>query len=599
MMGKSPDSKKINHHGYSIRQFKTNYSRMKFRLFSFFVLFLTVLASFAQENTKQGQSYLEDLQYHKARNFFLAKINASPGDVRSYCWLGDVYLALQLADSARIVYEKARELDSKNPFPLIGLGKIALLKGDRMGKFDFFDKARKLDRKNPEVYNEIAKGCIGLSKIDTATGNIYLKQGFELDSKYAGLHITFGDYEALAEKFGNAINAYERAIFFDPASTLAYRKLGQFYTLSRSYRDAINTFSKSIGLNSDQILVYKYLGDLYYTIGKYVEAEKNYKIYMNKAEVSYDDKERYAIILFFNKKYAEAATLLEDVLKQNSDESVLLRIRGYIAYETGDYAKGLEYMARFFKIHNPEKNIASDYIYYGRLLQKIGRDTLAIENFNKALALDTTKIDIYEDLAKLYAGNMMHDKAVASYKRMITNGADKVNTWFQIGKEYYFEGEKYRAKYDSLMSLQKKSKIPFADSTSVSDKKRLYFQKADSAFTIVTELNPRYPGGFMWKGRINSLLDPEAVANVAKDSYEKAIQIFEAGDVAKNRRSIIEGYKYLGSYYYLNSERLVKADKTKSETLRNTSIDYFRKILALDPNDAQALEVFKKLKIAP
>jgi len=572
---------------------------MKLRIFFSLVLVVIVLTNYAQENTKIGQSYLDDLQYQKARSFFLAKINSAPGDVRSYCWLGDVYLALQQPDSAKMLYEKAGELDSKSPFPLIGLGKIGLLKGDRMNKFDFFDKARKLDRKNPEVYNEIAKGCIGLSKIDTATGNIYLKQGFELDSKYAPLHITFGDYEALAERFGNAINAYERAIFFDPTSSIAYRKLGQFYALSRAYGDAISKFSKSIELNSGQILVYKYLGDLYYTIGKYVEAEKNYKIFMSKTEVNNDDKERFAIILFFNKKYPEAAALLEDVMKQNSDEAVLLRIRGYIAYETGDYLKGLEYMAKFFKLHDPEKNIASDYLYYGRLLQKNGKDTLAIENYKKALVLDPTKIEIYEDLAKLYAGNMMHDDAVASYKKMLDSGADKVNVWFQIGKEYYFEGEIFRAKYDSLMSLQKQNKIPFADSTMVNVTKRSYFQKADSAFAIVNELNPQYYGGFMWKGRINSLLDPEAMTDHAKDAYEKALLILEAGDVAKNRRSIIEVYKYLGSYYYLNSDRLVKADKTKAETLRTTSIDYFRKILALDPADAQSLEVFRKLKIAP
>jgi tetratricopeptide (TPR) repeat protein len=572
---------------------------MKLRIFFSLVLVIIVLTNYAQENTKIGKSYLDDLQYQKARSFFLAKISAAPGDVRSYCWLGDVYLALQQPDSARMVYEKAMELDSKSPFPLIGLGKIALLKGDRMGKIDSFDKARKLDRKNPEVYNEIAKGCIGLSKIDTATGNIYLKQGFELDSKYAGLHITFGDYEALAERFGNAINAYERAIFFDPTCSIAYRKLGQFYALSRAYGDAISKFSKSIELNSGQILVYKYLGDLYYTIGKYVEAEKNYKIFMSKTEVNNDDKERFAIILFFNKKYPEAAALLEDVMKQNSDEAVLLRIRGYIAYETGDYLKGVEYMAKFFKLHDPEKNIASDYLYYGRLLQKNGKDTLAIENYNKALVLDPTKTEIYEDLAKLYAGNMMHDNAIASYKKMLDSGADKVNTWFQIGKEYYFEGDIYRAKYDSLMALQKQNKIPFADSTMVNDTKRSYFQKADSAFTIVNELNPQYYGGFMWKGRINSLLDPESMTDNAKNAYEKALSILEAGDVAKNRRSIIEVYKYLGSYYYLNSDRLVKDDKTKAEALRTTSIDYFRKILALDPGDAQSLEVFRKLKIVP
>lgn len=571
---------------------------MKLRLFSLLVLFFAGLTSFAQESAKRGISYLDDLQYHKARNFFLDQIKSTPGDARTYCSLGDAYLGLLLPDSAKAMYQKALELDPKSPFPLIGFGKLALLKGDRMGKLESFEKARKMDKKNPEVYNEIAKGCIGLSKVDTATSDIYLKQGFELNSKYAGIHITFGDYESMGHRFGNAINAYERAIFFDPASTIAYRKLGQLHAFSRSYRDAINSFTKSIQLNSDQVLVYKNLGDLFYLLGRYGEAEKNYQVYMDKAEVTSEDKERYAIILFFNKKYTEAAALLEDVMKQNSDESVLLRIRGYIACETGDYQKGLEYMDKFFLLHDPAKNIALDYGYYGRLLQMSGKDTLAIDNYKKALVLDSTKTEIYDDLAKLYSTNKMHNEAVANYKKMITYGADSVNTWFQIGKEYYFEGDSYRAKYDSLMALQKAGKIPFADSTIVNESKRLYFQKADSAFTEVTVLNPQYAGGFIWKGRMNSLLDPEALTIFAKESYEKALAILIVGDTLKNRKSIIECYKFLGSYYFLNGERLVKTDKQQSEALKATSIEYFRKILALDPADAQALEVFRQLKIA-
>jgi len=571
---------------------------MKRSLFFLSGLLFFVVAGFAQQNTNQGQNYLDDLQYHQARSFFLNRLKASPGDVRTICSLGDTYLYLQNADSAKIMYQKGAVADPKSPFPLIGLGKVAMYNGDKVGSVDFFEKARKMDKKNLEVFYTIAHGCFDLAKKDTATGNRYLIQGMDLNSKYAPFHVVTGDYESLRHRFGAASNAYERAIFFDPNYALAYRKLGIIHTLARANRDALNALAKSIELNTDQILVYKNLGDLYYGIGKYAEAEKNYQIYMGRAELTYDDRERFAIILFFNKKYAESAKLLEEVMKENADESVLMRVRGYIAFETGDYAKGVEYLTKFFKLHDPEKNITSDFVYYGRLLQKVGKDTLAIENYNKALAMDSTKTEIYEDLAKLYGSNKMHDQAANVYKKMIDNGADKVNTYFTIGKEYYFEGETYRIVFDSLMSQQVKNKIPFADSVNVIAKKRLYFQKADSAFTQVTVLNDKYAGGFIWRGRMNSLLDPDAEGTLAKDAYEKAMVILEAGDATKNRRSLIECYKYLGSYYFLNSERILKTDKKQSELLKTTSIDYFRKILLIDPNDAQALEVFKKLKIA-
>jgi len=217
-------------------------------------------------------------------------------------------------------------------------------------------------------------------------------------------------------------------------------------------------------------------------------------------------------------------------------------------------------------------------------------------NFKKALVLDSTKTELYEALAKLYSTNKMHNEAVASYKKMITFGADSVNSWFQIGKEYYFEGDNYRAMFDSLSNLQK-GKVQSANSIRVNELKRLNFQKADSAFTKVTVLNPLYAGGFIWKGRINSLLDTESTTDSAKEAYEKALTLLEAGDAAKNRKSIIECYRYLGSYYFLNSERLTKTDNQQSEALKAKSVDSFTEILALDPADAQALEVIRQLKI--
>ena len=564
-----------------------------------FLGFILAISSIkAQPNTNQGQYYIDDYQFHQARSFFLNRLKSAPGDVRANCSLGDTYLYLQQPDSAKIAYQNALAADPKSPFPLIGLGKIALWNGDKTAELDYFEKARKMDKKNPEVYCTIAKGCFDHVKKDTATGNRFLTQGIELNSKYAPFHIVAGDYELIRHRYGPASNAYDRAIYFDPAYALAYRKLGVIHTLARANRDALTALAKSIELNTDQILVYKNLGDLYYMIGKYPEAEKNYRIYISRAEVSAEDKERLAIILFFNKNYDESVKLLEEVMQLSKNESVLLRVRGYIAFETQKYPEGVAYLDKFFKIHDPEKNIPSDYIYYGRLLQKVGRDTSAISSFNKALALDSTKTELYDELSKLYIANKMHYNAIGVYLKMIANGADKLATTFLIGKEYYFQAEVYHAQYDSLMNLQKISKVPFADSVAVNALKRSSYQKADSSFAIVTSLNDKYAGGFIWRGRMNSFLDPEAEGTLAKESYEKALAIYEAGDAVKNRRSIIECCRFLASYYYLNSEKILKTDKEKSAALKTSSVDYFRKILLIDPTDAQGIEVFKKLKIA-
>lgn len=568
---------------------------MKNKILIFLLVAFSALNGIAQEDKSLGKLYLDDLQYHKARDFFQKLIKATPNDPWIYCSLGDAYIGLQNLDSAKIMYQKGLAIDPKNSFVLIGLGKMALLSGDHQSELDFFDKAKKGDRKNPAVYCKIAEACYDLSKKDTLTGSSYLIQGMEINSKYPGFHMVIGDWEAYKKNFGKAANAYERAIFFEPTSILAHRKLAEIYAAARFNRQSLDEYNKCIEINPDQILVYKDLGDLYYSLGRYPEAEKNYKTYMGKAEVSFGDKERFAIILFFNKKYAEAQGLLDNVLTQKADASVLLRIRGYIAFETGDFKNGLDYMTKFFKLHDPAKIIPSDYLYYARLLEKNGNELQAMDNYKKAYALDSTKTDLLGDLAKLSSKNKMYPQAIDYYYKMIANGYDKVNSYFWIGRQAAYEGQKYKNKSDSLFKLQRTSNIPFSDSTIVRDSMRLWFQKADSAFTKVTKLDSTYANGFIMKGRMESRLDPESETNVGKEAYEKALAIFEK-DPEKNRGSIIECYKYLGMNAYLNSERLLKTDKQQSEALRKTTMEYFQKVLQLDPADSQAIKVITELK---
>lgn len=555
-----------------------------------------ILNGRAQSGSNQGTFLLREKQYNRAKIWFLNELTQSPGDEAALVGLGNTYLAINQADSARTVFQKAAILNSKNPFALAGLGKVSLLSKDHMSQIEYFDRARRADKMNPEVYCDIAEGCLNLSLQDTVSAQIYIDQGLNVNPKYAGLHLQTGNLEMLKKNFGPAANAFDRAVFFDPGSAEAYRNLGCVNTISRSYRDAEAAFKKSMDINPDQILIFKIMGDLFYASGKFAEGEKAYQTYLARAEVTTDDRERYALLLFFNKKYKEASDQLELVKGINRNESVLLRIRAYIAYETGDYKMGLEYMNQFFKHHDPNKVIAADYIYFARILVKLGKEPAAIESLRHAIAFEPAKTEFYEELAQLCARNNLHREAAGYYQKMAETGSDKVVTTFQAGKEFYFEGEMWKTRYDSLLKIHQTGKIQFADSAAVLKNKIQFYAKADSAFAVVNRLNPEYAGGFIWKGRIQSLLDPEAEHDGAKNAYEKALVLLQKGDPAKNRKMIIECYKYMGSWYYMFSEKLAASDKDQSAEMRNKSIDFFTKISELDPSDAQAKAVPAKMK---
>ena len=347
---------------------------MKNWIISFFVFGISILICRAQVPSLSGQQYLEELQPTKAKLFFQAQVKNHPEDISAWLGLAKTYLAIDSIDHAKTLFRKVLAMDPNHPYALIGLGQIAWLNNDREGESSYFERARRADKTNPEVYRAIAESCLNLHKKDTVTALIYLNQGLDLFQKYAGLHLSMGNLETIKKNYGAAANAYDRAIFFDPKSAVAYQKKGLILFMARSYRQALEDYNKSLAIDPGQILAYKNLGDLYYAVAKYAEAELAYQTYLERAEERVDDRERFAITLFFNKKYKEAETQLEQLLQVNDTESILLRIRGYIAFETSEYAKGVDYMNQFFKLHNPRKVIALDYSYYARLLLKTGHE---------------------------------------------------------------------------------------------------------------------------------------------------------------------------------------------------------------------------------
>ena len=212
-------------------------------LFFLFVIGISALNGWSQVPSGQGAFYLDELQFGKSKTWFKDQLKKSPEDIAALIGLGDTYLALNLADSAKISFQRAFALDPKNPYALAGLGKIALLNEDRLAESDYFDRARRADKMNPDVYCAIAEGCIKLSRQDTVTALIFLKQGLSINPKYAMLHFSTGNLEICKKNYGLAANAFERAVFFDPKSATAYRNLGLVYTISRAYRDALKALN--------------------------------------------------------------------------------------------------------------------------------------------------------------------------------------------------------------------------------------------------------------------------------------------------------------------------------------------------------------------
>jgi tetratricopeptide (TPR) repeat protein len=240
-------------------------------------------------------------------------------------------------------------------------------------------------------------------------------------------------------------------------------------------------------------------------------------------------------------------------------------------------------MSKFFSLRteaDTNRIISSDYEYYGKLYSRAGNDSLAIVNFKKAIEIDPSKSGLLEDISKSYEKQKKYLLAIEYYNKLIKskNGDVASAIYFSMGKDLLLLAND--AATDSLIRLK-------------------YLTLADTSFSKVIEMSPNSHLGYLWHARILAAFDPESTEGLAKADYEKTLSILEQKpDKEKYKSDLLEGYRYMGYYTYLQFE---KAKESKDDVVmneaKNASLNYWQKVLALDPeNDVakQAIDALNK-----
>jgi tetratricopeptide (TPR) repeat protein len=530
------------------------------------------------QDIEKGIWLIGQKQYESASRLFRSILDKNPADSKAFYYLGKVYNLKGQLDSAEICYQQGTLTVEKFPYNFLGLGQVQLNKSNRPEWFKLYDKGRKLSDNLVDYNIETGEVCLETKTQNYDLSEKYLDEAKKENPKDCRLITAYGDLYFISKSPGDAVNEYERAIFYDKHCIQSYVKLGEIYAKANNYRDGISTFNQAVALDSSQILVYKERGDLYYTFAKYEEAKADYDKYMRKSDNTLEDKERYAFILFFSKNYQPAKNLVHQLIHNDSNNTVMYRVGAYIDYESGDFESALNNIQYFFNHHDTEKFISLDYIYYGHLLLKTGQDSLGTLQLETALKLDSTKTELIEEIAKSYAKQKKYSEAINAYVKLLSNSSNnKSNIYYQIGRNYYFMAEDSLSAYDSLSKIE-------------------LYQQAECCFDNMTIVSPESYIGFIWEARVLSRLDPETNLGLAKLSYEKAMVLLEAGDISKSTKLLIECYRYFAFYHYVLGEKLLSAKASGGKAEIANSINYWTKILNLDPSDQQAKTALENLK---
>ena len=103
------------------------------------------------------------------------------------------------------------------------------------------------------------------------------------------------------------------------------------------------------------------------------------------------------------------------------------------------------------------------------------------------------------------------------------------------------------------------------------------YPMADSVFGMYVAKYPDQCFGYYWRARSDAAIDTAMATGMAIPSYTKIIEI-DVKDTTNhtNRKHLIEAYGYIAAY------------KANTEKDYEGSIDYFQRLLALDPGNGDA-----------
>jgi Tfp pilus assembly protein PilF len=554
-------------------------------------ILVLIACNILAQSSDVAMKQLEMKQYNKAKAAFIEnlKVRNSASD---WYYLGKTYLYQGKTDSAAICFAKIAFADPKSILSIIAQAMIESASGKNSQAKLTLEKAQKMAFANKDISSLVEIAPVRYQVGDTATWLVTLALASEMEPKNPKPYIKAGElYLVRGENskrqnyfLGLASGRYEQALYYAPQNNEARTGQAEIFLLGGNYNESGEYLDMVLSKDSNYIPALKIYGELEYTLGKYDKASALFGRYMAIAEYSDKDLSRYITILYFNKEYAKANALIMPVLAKEPENAVMLRLNGYTCYELGKYPEGLAAMTKFFDLRtvaDTNKIIPSDYEYTGKLYSRSGNDSLSILYFKKAIEMDSTKSGLLEDISKSYEKQKKYLLAVENYKKYILykNGNVASAIYFSLGKDLLLLANEASTNSDSLQ-------------------RPVYLANADSAFSKVIEMSPNSYLGYLWHARVAAALDPETIQGLAKPDYEKALSILEQKtDKEKYKSDLIEGYRYMGYYTYLQYEtaKNAKDDLTKDE-FKNLSYNYWQKVLDIDPENDVAKQAMNALK---
>lgn len=327
-----------------------------------------------------------------------------------------------------------------------------------------FDEALKLDDDFALAYAGLGEAY--WQKYQDTSDNVWVEQAIAasghalaLDPHQAPVHVSLGIIYHGTGKLDKAIEEFERAIELQPLNSDAYKWLGRCYTTRGEMDRAVGYFEKAIEIRPGYWDNYNKLGFCYYIFGRYSDAAEefrrviriqpdNYQGYDNLGGVylfmgRYEDAaamHRRAIEIypngvsytnlgtayFYLERYEQAIAAYNAAAELDPRDEVLFRNLGDAYLRVGKQQEAEAQFDRAMKLINGHLSVnAEDARMLADLAicqAKLNRKEEALENIERAIALEPRNTTLMYEQAVVYALTGRTEEAIKHLGRALAHG---------------------------------------------------------------------------------------------------------------------------------------------------------------------------------
>jgi len=567
----------------------------KIKFISLSLLFFGT-AVFAQD-LEQAKKAIDAEQYQKAKTILKSLIASSPDKGRNYFHLGEVYLALNNNDSAKIYFDKGIAAKSDGTFNYIGLGEISLDNKNTTEAEANFNKAlADVKKKDTDQFLYVGKAYIHSENPDFKKAITTLKRAAAVDPKNAQVQLSLGDAQFGDSDVNSAYSSYRTAYDLDKSLLRAKMQLGVITKNAKAFPEAIAAFDEVTKLDASYGPVYRELAETYYfwsaSTGDKTKRDEYikkalgyYEKYMSLTDYSLESRMRHADFLILAKDYQALQTEAQAMQKLDKVNPRILRYLGYAAYENKNYDESITALNDFVAKADPKRVSGRDYLFLakaklakavspeGAITDKALFDN-AMVDLTKATEIDPAIGGEFSDLGvslykqKLYVESVKvfeaATKAPNSSNALLDNFYLGNAVLFYVANDLKTDAERNKPEVQELL------------------------KKADAAYANVVAGSPTTQDAHLNRAKINRFIVGEEAKANAVAHYQTYIDVVHAkgeAELAKEsvKSGLIGAYSYIGSHYAIS-------DKAKAK-------ENFEKALVLDPTSKyikESIDVLKK-----